>query len=81
MIDIQNEFTTVIMELSFGESVTCDKSLTNIFKSVIVTVKLRMANVILTIISQLFVACAWIFGRNQHVGGGRKPSELCADIY
>ena len=58
MIDIQNEFTTVIMELSFGESVTCDKSLTNIFKSVIVTVKLRMANVILTIISQLFVACA-----------------------
>ena len=58
MIDIQNEFTTVIMELSLGELVTCDKSQTNIFKSVVVTVKLRTANIILTIISQLFVACA-----------------------
>ena len=54
MIDIQNEFTTVIMELSFGESVTCDKSLTNIFRSVIATVKLRNGpnqDIILTSVS------------------------------
>ena len=54
MINIQNEFTTVIMELSFGESVTCDKSLTNIFRSVIATVKLRNGpnqDIILTSVS------------------------------